>query len=97
LASRAVIRVCGPDAARFVNNLCTNDVYALANRSHGLYTGFLNARGRLIYDAFVFSGPVIENASVFDSSGGFSRSPSQETMSSSNNPMVGLRLTESNL
>ncbi|RDA83061.1 hypothetical protein CP532_3859 [Ophiocordyceps camponoti-leonardi (nom. inval.)] len=56
LASRRLLRVEGPDAAKFLQGLITANVNDLDGqpRRDAFYTGFLNATGRVLYDAFVY-------------------------------------------
>ncbi|CAM1505317.1 Fc.00g109540.m01.CDS01 [Cosmosporella sp. VM-42] len=56
LASRRLISVKGPDAAKFLQGIVAANVAALdgTTRRDGFYTGFLNATGRVLYDVFVY-------------------------------------------
>lgn len=50
---RSVIRVCGADAAAFLQNLLTNDVARL-DEGRLLYACLLTPQGRLLHDLFLF-------------------------------------------
>jgi len=52
LPNRSLIRVSGRDAPRFLQGLTTNNVDS--SRTDGWYTGFLNATGRVVTDAFLW-------------------------------------------
>lgn len=57
LRSRKFVKLDGMDAAKFLQGLTTNDIQSLhSNQIRGLgqYTSFLNAQGRLMYDAFIY-------------------------------------------
>ncbi|RDA89838.1 hypothetical protein CP533_6945 [Ophiocordyceps camponoti-saundersi (nom. inval.)] len=56
LPSRRLLRMEGPDAAKFLQGLITANVYDVDGqpRRDAFYTGFLNATGRVLYDAFVY-------------------------------------------
>ena len=57
LRSRKFVKLVGLDAAKFLQGLTTNDIQSLhLNQERGLgqYTSFLNAQGRLMYDAFIY-------------------------------------------
>lgn len=51
---RAVLRVAGPDAERFLQGLTTNNVKELSAAAPGQYTAFLSPQGRMMYDGFVW-------------------------------------------
>lgn len=53
LHDRGHLEITGPDAARFVSNLCTNDVNKLP-AGRGCEAFFANAKGRTVGYAFVF-------------------------------------------
>ncbi|KAF4585669.1 aminomethyl transferase [Ophiocordyceps camponoti-floridani] len=61
LASRRLLWMEGPDAAKFLQGLITANVYGVDGqpRRDAFYTGFLNATGRVLHDAFICptSGP----------------------------------------
>jgi aminomethyltransferase len=54
LSSRGKLRVTGEDRARLLHALCTNHVQELAP-GDGLYTFFLNDKGRVLSDAYVYN------------------------------------------
>ncbi|KAL5226077.1 hypothetical protein ABZP36_012716 [Zizania latifolia] len=61
LASRAVVRFAGPEAARFLRSLLTNDLpssspprYAPAPAPPPAYAALLTPQGRLLYDLFLY-------------------------------------------
>jgi len=53
LSNRGKIRVLGEDNARLLHAMSTNDVKSLAEGA-GLYTFFLNDKGRILCDAYVY-------------------------------------------
>ncbi len=53
LSSHGKIRVTGEDRARLLHAMCTNHVEGLAH-NRGLYAFFLNEKGRILADAFVY-------------------------------------------
>ncbi|MCP5369302.1 MAG: folate-binding protein YgfZ [Rickettsiaceae bacterium] len=50
LPNRAVIKICGPDGFKFLNNLSTNKIQIGQLR----YSYFLNNQGRYLYDGFIY-------------------------------------------
>lgn len=50
LPSRSVIKLCGPDGGKFLNNLCTSKIQP----GQLIYTYFLNNHGRYLYDGFLY-------------------------------------------
>jgi folate-binding protein YgfZ len=52
LSNRKVVSVSGIDAPKFLQGLSTNNVDPA--RDDGWYTAFLNAQGRVLWDAFVY-------------------------------------------
>ncbi|MBL8551899.1 MAG: folate-binding protein YgfZ [Hyphomonadaceae bacterium] len=50
-----VLRIAGPDAASFLNNLLTNDLDRL-RQSQVLYAGLLTPQGKVFADLFVWRG-----------------------------------------
>lgn len=52
-ATRSVVRLRGPDALALLQNLCTHDVAALTVGA-GHFAHFLSAKGRTLYDGFVW-------------------------------------------
>ncbi|KAF4506855.1 hypothetical protein G6O67_006896 [Ophiocordyceps sinensis] len=59
LPSRRLLSVSGPDAAKFLQGIVTANVLGPDGlpRAHAFYTGFLNATGRVVYDAFIYPSP----------------------------------------
>lgn len=72
LASRAVVRFAGPEAARFLHSLLTNDLlhsafsaaaasapqrYAPARGPAAAYAALLTPQGRFLYDLFLYRPP----------------------------------------
>ena len=55
LADRQLIAVSGPDAAKFLQGLITNNVDS-AN-TDPFYAAFLDARGRMLHDVFIWTYP----------------------------------------
>lgn len=52
---RSLIAVAGPDSTKFLNGLITNKlIHNDEHDKHGFYTGFLNAKGRVIADSFIY-------------------------------------------
>ncbi|KAK9448810.1 uncharacterized protein V1518DRAFT_418293 [Limtongia smithiae] len=51
-ARRGLLAVSGPDATRFLNGLVTN--MPLPGEREGVYSIFLNVRGRILYDVFIY-------------------------------------------
>ena len=56
LPSRRVLSVAGPDAAKFLQGIITNNVASSDGqpREEGFYAGFLNATGRVVHDTFIY-------------------------------------------
>lgn len=54
LSERGKIRVTGEDRARLVHAMTTNDVKSLAPGA-GLYAFFLNEKGRILADAYIYN------------------------------------------
>lgn len=50
LKSRSVIKFCGPDGFKCLNNLSTNKIQT----GQLIYTYFLNNQGRYLYDGFIY-------------------------------------------
>jgi folate-binding protein YgfZ len=50
MSSRSVIKLCGPDGFKFLNNLSTNKIQT----GQLIYTYFLNNQGRYLYDGFLY-------------------------------------------
>lgn len=63
LSNRALIALGGPDVSKFLNGIVTNKVVSYTDSSFDdtlpLYCAFLNAKGRMIADAFIY--PVHSN------------------------------------
>lgn len=53
LASRTMVSVGGPEAEKFLNDLVTNDLAALAANGAG-YGGLLTPQGKILFDFIVF-------------------------------------------
>eukprot|EP00742_Colponemidia_sp_Colp-10_P008898 GILJ01009668.1.p1 GENE.GILJ01009668.1~~GILJ01009668.1.p1 ORF type:complete len:303 (-),score=38.10 GILJ01009668.1:17-925(-) len=51
--SRAILKLVGADSLRVLHQLATNDVRVLQGNQDGIYSGFLNTKGRVLFDAFV--------------------------------------------
>lgn len=62
LSARGKIRVTGEDRARLLHAMSTNDVNHLAT-GHGLYAFFLNDKGRILADAYIYN---LGNALLLD-------------------------------
>lgn len=56
LPHRRLLALSGPDAPKFLQGLTTNNVRP--DQETGWYTAFLNAQGRMLYDAFVYPTPL---------------------------------------
>ncbi|CAH0026934.1 unnamed protein product [Clonostachys rhizophaga] len=56
LASRQLISVAGPDAAKFLQGLVTANVVGKDGlpRTDGFYAGFLTATGRVLHDLYIY-------------------------------------------
>ena len=54
LSDRGKIRVAGEDRARLLHAMCTNNVQDLP-RGDGLYAFFLNDKGRILADAYIYN------------------------------------------
>jgi tRNA-modifying protein YgfZ len=54
VSNRGKIRVTGEDRARLLHAMSTNDVNHLAP-GHGLYAFFLNDKGRILADAYIYN------------------------------------------
>jgi folate-binding protein YgfZ len=50
---RGLVKVMGPDAGKFLQGLCSNDVHAL-DVGQGQLSALLNHRGRLLFDLFLY-------------------------------------------
>ncbi|KAF2083972.1 Aminomethyltransferase folate-binding domain-containing protein [Saccharata proteae CBS 121410] len=66
LSHRALLSLSGPDAPKFLQGLTTNNVPAPPDSGvqNGWYTAFLNAKGRVLYDAFVYPAAHLPGAST---------------------------------
>lgn len=53
LADRGVVEVAGPDAAKFLHNLATNDIASLAS-GDARYAALLTPQGKILFDFLVF-------------------------------------------
>ncbi len=56
LPSRRVLAIAGPDAAKFLQGIVTNNVASEKGqpREQAFYAGFLNATGRVVHDTFIY-------------------------------------------
>ncbi|KAJ9654777.1 ccr4 associated factor [Neophaeococcomyces mojaviensis] len=54
LKNRTLIRIGGPDATDFLHNLIPAPVLPLDDKTHIIFSAFLNAKGRIIHDVFVY-------------------------------------------
>lgn len=55
LSTRRLISLSGPDAVHFLQGVITADIAPSAvPRSSGFYAAFLNAKGRVLYDTFIY-------------------------------------------
>uniref|UniRef100_A0A8H7NAW9 Iron-sulfur cluster assembly factor IBA57 homolog, mitochondrial n=1 Tax=Bionectria ochroleuca TaxID=29856 RepID=A0A8H7NAW9_BIOOC len=56
LASRQLLSVAGPDAAKFLQGLVTANVVGKdgLSRTDGFYAGFLTATGRVLHDLYIY-------------------------------------------
>ena len=52
LPERGVLRVGGPEAREFLQNLITNNV-DLVDGSHAIYAGLLTPQGKFLFDFFI--------------------------------------------
>lgn len=57
LPHRRLLALSGPDAAKFLQGLITNNVDS--SRDSPLYAAFLDARGRVLWDVFVWVWPAL--------------------------------------
>lgn len=65
LTSRAVIKIHGPDAIKFLQGLLTNDVKRiLSQTSPSIYNAVLTSQGRFLYDLFVYR-PLLPREDLF--------------------------------
>ncbi|KAF2111397.1 hypothetical protein BDV96DRAFT_582088 [Lophiotrema nucula] len=55
LPNRRLISLSGPDAAKFLQGLVTNNVDS--NRQSPFFSAFLDARGRVLWDVFIWTYP----------------------------------------
>ncbi|KAI8619070.1 hypothetical protein BC830DRAFT_1165662 [Chytriomyces sp. MP71] len=53
LASRGVILCAGADAVRFLQGLVTNQMSRVERGGDAIFSAFLSAQGRVLYDAFI--------------------------------------------
>ena len=59
LPQRSIIRVSGPDSADLLQGLMTNDIERIVSEKwRSLYCMFLDIKGRVLFDAMVYPGPV---------------------------------------
>lgn len=57
LPHRRLLSLSGPDAAKFLQGLITNNVDPKQPPSTSFYSAFLDARGRVLWDVFVWVSP----------------------------------------
>jgi len=55
LSSKAIIRVSGEKSSEFLQGLITNDMRHIAEGAPSIFALFLNTRGRVLYDSFIYS------------------------------------------
>jgi folate-binding protein YgfZ len=60
--SRRLIRIFGQDSSKFLQGLITNDIHKSENQA--IYSGFLNHKGRLLFDGFIYQ--TLANEFVLD-------------------------------
>ena len=53
LMNRKIISVTGEDAESFLQSMMTNDIKLLKDNRVALFTLFLNAKGRILYDTIL--------------------------------------------
>ncbi|MCH9765854.1 MAG: folate-binding protein [Alphaproteobacteria bacterium] len=56
LKDRAIVRVCGADAGKFLQGLITNDMQAAAPNS-AVFAGLLSPQGKILFEFFVVTLP----------------------------------------
>nr|KAJ3422511.1 ccr4 associated factor [Polyrhizophydium stewartii] len=54
LDGRAVVRIDGPDSVPFLQGMVTNQMTLVERGGAGILAAFLNAQGRILFDAFIF-------------------------------------------
>lgn len=54
LPSRAVLSLSGDDSTKFLQGMITNHMPLIERGGDGFYSAFLNAQGRVLYDAFIY-------------------------------------------
>ncbi|KAJ3222117.1 ccr4 associated factor [Clydaea vesicula] len=55
ISARSLISIKGSDATKFLQGLTTNHMPLIeSGHGNGLYTGFLSAQGRVLYDGFIY-------------------------------------------
>ncbi|CAD5233251.1 unnamed protein product [Bursaphelenchus xylophilus] len=54
LASKSLIRICGPEATPFLQGIVTNDIFLLEAKKM-IYSFILGPRGRIVSDLFIYS------------------------------------------
>lgn len=53
VGNRRLLQIYGRDTGKFLQGLTTNDVLPMVESGGSVYTGFLNAKGRILADAFL--------------------------------------------
>lgn len=51
---RSLVKIKGPDSAKYLQNLMTNDINLLADSTKSIYAMFCNNRGRVIHDSIIY-------------------------------------------
>ncbi|KAI8801994.1 hypothetical protein BJ742DRAFT_858726 [Cladochytrium replicatum] len=51
---RSLVEVEGQDAVKFLQGLCTNHMPKIERGGDGMYSAFLTAQGRILYDSFIY-------------------------------------------
>lgn len=59
LTDRALLRIAGPDATRWLNGMATNNIQSL-QPGEGNYNFLLSAQGRILADCLLYRDPVAE-------------------------------------
>ncbi len=54
LSDRQIIEISGSDRYQFLQGLITNDIFQLKKNKNLLYSAMLSAKGRFLYDFFIF-------------------------------------------
>ncbi|CDS06598.1 hypothetical protein LRAMOSA09126 [Lichtheimia ramosa] len=54
IPDRSLLEIQGPDTAKFLQGLITNNMPLIAQGGDGFFTSFLTPQGRMLYDAFIY-------------------------------------------